>query len=116
MTISPSIARTLDTSPHLSDGRRKTPPISHATRCYPCDRDRERHVEGEAEGRERGREGREQSGDDEDQPDVVRFPDRADRIRDEGPLALAHRSDRQEIPHPAAEVRSPEQPIQGETP
>src|SRR6185503_20911784 len=47
----------------------------------------------------------------QDQPDVVRFPHRADRARDQFALTHLARPIGQQIPHPAAEIGAAEQHV-----
>ena len=57
---------------------------------------------------------REEHDDDEDQPDVVRLPDRADGVLDERALLRLARAGRQQIPDAAAEVGAAEQGVEHE--
>src|SRR5207249_10432260 len=50
------------------------------------------------------REAGEEQHDREDEPYVVRFPHRANRLRDELALMLPARTERQEVPHAASEI------------
>ena len=68
-------------------------------------------MEPDAELGERRREAGEEQHERENQPDVVRFPHRPDRLRDQGALVAPARAAREQVPHPAAEVRAGEQHV-----
>jgi hypothetical protein len=63
-------------------------------------------VQPDAGGRERAREAGEEQDDDQDQPDVIRFPDRGDGVVGQAPLPLGPGAGGEQVPDAAAEVRS----------
>src|SRR5439155_8994562 len=67
--------------------------------------ERQRDLEQRPEPREGRREAREQQDDREDEPHVVRLPHGADRLRDQLALTLPAGTAREQVPHPAPEVR-----------
>ena len=72
----------------------------------PDEHERERDVQHDAKGGERRGEGGEEQHDDEDEPHVIRFPDRPDLRGDQLALRGASRAAREQVPHAAAEVRA----------
>src|SRR5437879_5483808 len=76
--------------------------------------ERQRDVEQRPEPREGRREAREQQDDREDEPDVVRLPHGADRLRDQLALTLPAGTAREQVPHAAPEVRASQQRVRVE--
>jgi hypothetical protein len=72
---------------------------------------RERDVKHGAEPGVHRRKAGEGEHDGQNQPDVVRLPNRTDRVGDDLPLAMASRSRREEIPDAAAEVGASEKDV-----
>jgi len=71
-------------------------------------------VQQDRDRRERGGKAGEEEHDHENQPHVVGFPDRCDRVRDEIALRLATVATREEIPHASTEVSAREQHVRVE--
>ncbi len=75
---------------------------------------RQRNVQRGHHGRERCRPGGEQEHDDEDEPDVVRFPNRADGFGDEVAAAAGARAGGEHVPDARAKIRAAHQRVEDE--
>ena len=64
--------------------------------------------------RERAGKTREENDDRDDQPHVIGFPDRADRVRDRRPLSIGRSAARKQIPEAAAVVGAAEERVRCE--
>src|SRR6185369_6684712 len=74
----------------------------------------DRNVQCCCDGGKRGWERREKHHDDEYQPDVIRFPNRANRLRNQCSLFARASSKRKQVPHATAVIRTAEECIQNE--
>ncbi len=94
-------------SPHRERGAPKHDSQQH---------ERERNVQGGRDQGECGRECSKQDSDRDDQPHMIGFPDRPDRMIDQCPLLLAALAERKETPDPGAEISAAGQQVTGQRP